>query len=106
MKEKSFTYRKDKDTRIDVRFKVDKGKIVFFCINLSLIKGDKIYDVYRVDTAHGYLHEQKFWRSSKPKKLGGDYNAVFKEKKGEVIKNYKKYIKYYKERMVGSVKHL
>ena len=42
--------------RIDVRWIIEKSKIKDFAINLSLLEDDKIVDVYRVDTKHGYLH--------------------------------------------------
>ncbi len=90
----------DNKARIDTRFKVDKSKVVFFSINVGLILDDKIVDVYRVDTAHDYPHEQKFWRSEKPIKLGDkmrDYKNIFHKKQKEVEKNYIKYIKWFKE---------
>jgi len=100
LREKHNTYvDSDNQARIDIRFKIEKGKILFFSINLSLLAENKVVDVYRCDTAHGYPHEQKFWRSFKPIKIknGNDYKKIFHEKYDEVKKNYKKYIKWFKD---------
>jgi len=47
-----------------------KGKeVTHFVINYrARFKelGDQWFEVYRVDTCHGYLHEQRFWISHKP----------------------------------------
>lgn len=87
------------DARIDFSWKMIKGKITFFAINVSLLEDDERHDVYRVDTSHGYLHEQKFWRSPKPKKLEEmDYNAAFIASKKEVLENFERWIALFKKR--------
>jgi len=83
--------------RLDFRWTIEKGKIIDFAINISLLEDEKSIDVFRVDTKHKYLHEQKFWISSKPKPLEMDYNIAFVEKKNEVFENYAKWIKLFKE---------
>ena len=97
MKEKYF-YKIIENVRLDVRWKVSKGKVTFFCINLSKIDNTgNLIDIYRVDTSHDYPHEQKFWRSPKPIKLEGNYNKLFNEKKKEVIKNWRKYLRWFEK---------
>lgn len=83
--------------RLDFRWVIEKGKIKDFAINVSLLKDDTSADVFRVDTKHGYLHEQRFWASPKFKALDMDYNTAFIEKKKEVFENYDRWIKLFKE---------
>lgn len=100
IREKHFTH-VENETRVDIRFKTKKGEVVDFSINVSFIKNDKRKDVYRVDTAHGYLHEQRFWRSPRPKSLENlypDYNTAFNQKKKEVMENFKRWIKLFKKK--------
>jgi len=87
--------------RIDFRFVAEKGKIKDFAINVALVKDEKTEDVYRVDTKHKYLHEQRFWISPEPKELDYvNYNVAFKDKKEEVLKNYEKWVKCFKAKRV------
>ena len=96
-REKSLTITED-DTRLDVRLRIDKAKVTFFSINLSIVTDKGCLDVYRCDTAHGYPHEQKFWRDSKPIKLhGSNYNKIFESKFEETKRNRHKYMKWFRE---------
>jgi hypothetical protein len=83
--------------RLDFRWVIEKGKITDFAINVSLLEGEKSRDVYRVDTKHGYLHEQRFWISPKPKALDIDHNTAFIVKKNEVFGNYGRWVELFKE---------
>ncbi|MBI2084832.1 MAG: hypothetical protein HYT70_04470 [Candidatus Aenigmarchaeota archaeon] len=83
--------------RLDFRWVIKRGKITDFAINVSLLEGGRSTDVFRVDTKHEYLHEQRFWISPKPKALETDYNSAFVEKKKEVFENYERWIKLFKE---------
>jgi len=83
--------------RLDFRWIKDRGKIIDFAINVCLLRDDKSEDVYRIDTKHGYLHEQKFWISAKPKPLDMDYNTAFIEKKKEVTENFIRWARLFKE---------
>ena len=87
----------DSAARLDFRWKISRGKITDFAINVSLLEEAKSYDVYRVDTKHGYLHEQKFWISPKPLPVGMDNNAAFVKKKKEAFENYGRWIKLFKD---------
>jgi hypothetical protein len=55
--------------RVDSVFFVEGGRVVWFSINVSAWFKGEAHDVYRVDTAHGRLHEQKFWQSGEPEWL-------------------------------------
>lgn len=88
--------------RIDVKQVVGGKKVKDFAINISLLVDHEQKDVFRVDTAHGYLHVQKFWISGKPEKLQEkrkkDYKGDFGNWKDKVLKNYEEYIKLYKKK--------
>ena len=83
--------------RLDFRWVIEKGKITDFAINISLLEDEKTVDIYRVDTKHGYLHEQKFWISPKPLPFNMNYNVAFVKKKKEVFENYERYVKNFKD---------
>lgn len=103
MREKHLTYIEE-DARIDFRFIVEQGKIRHFSINVSIIIESKNIDVYRVDTAHKGLHEQRFWINLKPKYLEkekkDDYTTVFNQKKQAVLENFKKWVYLFKSKFV------
>jgi hypothetical protein len=63
----TFTFPLDFENKIIITRVYDENdKLVGFVINfISKIK-EKWYDIYRVDTAHGFLHEQKFWKTKEP----------------------------------------
>lgn len=101
MPENSYTLIRDTDAgdvvRLDFRWNMIKRKIIDSIINVSLIGGDNITEVYRVDTKHGYAHEHRFWTNLKPKKLNGNYNKLFIETKGDVLENYHRWILLFKQ---------
>ncbi len=101
MPEDSYTLLRDIENgdvvRLDFRWNTDKNKITDFTINVSLIEGEDIVEVYRVDTKHGYAHEHRFWAQQKPKKLNMNYNKLFIEKKAEVLENYHKWVFLFKQ---------
>ena len=83
--------------RLDFRFEVRKGRMTDFAINVAVLDGEKSADVYRVDTKHRLLHEQRFWVSPELRKLDyADYGAAFVAKKDEVYRNYKKWVKNFR----------
>ncbi len=83
--------------RLDFRWVIKRRKVIDFAINVSLLEGEKSADIYRVDTKHRYLHEQRFWISPRPKPLDLDHNTAFVKKKKEVFENYERWIKLFKE---------
>ena len=89
--------------RIDEhKFITSKGKIKDFATNLSILIEYKRFDVFRVDTTHGALHIQEFWKSPEPKylqkKKKSDYKGDFGYWKDIVKKNYDKWINLWKKR--------
>jgi hypothetical protein len=101
MSEESYTLVRDLESgdivRLDFRWNMSKNKIVDFTINVSLIDGENMMEVYRIDTKHGYPHEHRFWKEQKPKRLDMDYSKLFMEKKEEVLENYHKWIALFKQ---------
>lgn len=84
---------------IDVTIIKKKNKIVEFALNYrTQIKG-KWVEVYRVDNFHGFLHEQKFWRSSNPIPLKEQLPLyhVIKLYIRQIYENFERYKKYFKE---------
>ena len=76
------------------------GILTKFALNYrTQIKG-RWYEIYRVDNYHGFLHEQKFWRSSEPipviYKEDWPLQLVINEYMDEIINNFEKYRLYFK----------
>jgi len=88
---------------IDVKLKTEKNKVIGFAINLRCKIDDAWYAIYRIDTAHGYLHEQRFWISPEPIKLptitGMSLKNIFDFYLKHLRKSWRRYKKYYEERM-------
>ena len=82
--------------RLDFRWSTVKKRVSDFAINVSILKDEKSIDVYRVDTKHKHLHEQKFWKSPRPMPIDMDYNDAFIKKKEEVFNNYERWVKLFK----------
>lgn len=101
MKRKKFTTILTSEDLLDVMLEFEKNKIRKFALNYRALIEDKWYEVYRVDNYHGFLHEQRFWRSPKPIPLEENLplNLVVKQYIGEISLNFLKYRKYFEERM-------
>jgi hypothetical protein len=83
---------------VDYRIVTERGKVIDFAINVTLAGNGCREDVYRVDTKHGRLHEQRFWISPELADLeAGDYGAAFLEKRTEVLKRCLRWAKLFKE---------
>lgn len=89
---------------IDVRIIKEDNKITGFVINLRCKFSDVWYQVYRVDTCHEYLHEQRFWISPEPIPLPRQetfsFENLFNFFMSQIRQNYERYRKYYEEKMV------
>ena len=87
---------------IDLLFAVDSGRVAKFSINLSVLCGGEALDVYRVDTAHGRLHEQKFWQTGEPiwleERGKADYSREFAQYRELVAKNWARWTRLFKEK--------
>ncbi len=69
MRKREFSNQLTSKDRLDITLFWDKGKMVKFALNYrAKIKGEW-HEVYCVDTAHNYLHEQRYWITPKPIKL-------------------------------------
>lgn len=86
---------------LDVRLEIEGGDLKGFALNLRCKIEDVWYQVYRVDTAHGYLHEQRFWISPEPMPLmqHGALQHVFEFYMEQMRENFERYRKYYLEKM-------
>jgi len=50
------------------------GEVTKFVVNYRAQfkeTGERWYEIYRIDTCHEYLHEQKFWRGPEPIRIEG-----------------------------------
>lgn len=92
----------DKDL-IDVRLTIEANKVIEFVLNYRAKFEDAWYQVYRVDTCHHYLHEQRFWITPEPIPLPkfADFSLkyVFDFFLKQIKENYHRYRTYYQERM-------
>jgi len=86
---------------LDVKIEIGKGYIKGFVLNLRCLIDDLWYQIYRVDTAHGYLHEQRFWISPEPVPLiqhtSLDYAFEFYMR--QIRDSFERYRKYYTDKM-------
>jgi hypothetical protein len=103
MKSKEFTTVLTSEDKIDVKLAWENNKLWRFVINYRASIKDKWHEVYRVDNYHGFLHEQKFWRSPKPiiinDKEGWSLKMVFDYYIEEVYCNFQDYKKYYEHNL-------
>ncbi|MFH1977753.1 MAG: hypothetical protein ABIJ92_00310 [Candidatus Aenigmatarchaeota archaeon] len=91
------------DTILDVKIEVEKGEVSGFALNLRCRMSEVWREVYRVDTAHDYLHEQKYWLSEKPIPLKQETTIqyAFEHYMEQIRKNFERYKKYYLEKKGG-----
>lgn len=102
MRTKRFRIPLSEGNILDVKLNIREGDIKGFVLNLRCRIGDEWHEVYRVDTAHGYLHEQRYWVSPEPIPLmqHTSMQYAFEFYMGHVRKNFSRYRRYYLERMV------
>ena len=101
MKEKKFTAVLTNEDVIDVTLAWKDNKLNKFSLKYRMIIEKKWYGVYRVDTYHAFLHEQKFWRSPKPipidDKSSWSMKMIVNHYSDEIHLNFQKYRKYYEK---------
>ena len=99
MKHKEFTTVLTSEDLIDVKLAWEDKDLQRFAINYRAYIGDEWYEVYRVDNYHGFLHEQKFWRSPEPiiikDKDGWSLKMIFEHYLEEVHYNFQDYRSYF-----------
>ncbi len=69
IREKKYTITFSPEDILDVRLLIGKSGLQGFVISYRARIGDEWNEVFRVDTAHGFLHAQRFWESAKPIEL-------------------------------------
>lgn len=79
-----------------------KDKVLYkFALNYRAWLNERWNEVYRVDNYHGFLHEQKYWRSPEPipinDKNGWSLKMIIKYYIDEIILNFHKYRNYYEK---------
>jgi len=87
---------------LDVKLEVEKNKVQGFSLNYRTKIGESFFAVYRVDTAHGFLHEQRYWLTPEPipiPTMGKDLNDVFNFYLEQIKQNFERYRNYYFDRM-------
>lgn len=87
---------------LDIKLEIESNKVVSFALNYRTKIEGSFYEVYRIDTAHSYLHEQRYWLSPEPipiPSMGKDLNNVFNFYLWHIKENFERYKKYYLDRM-------
>ena len=87
---------------LDVTLEIKKKTIFKFALNYRALIGENWKEIYRIDNFHGFLHEQKFWRSPKPIHLEDEEklptNIIVNKYIDKIINNFQKYKHYFKEK--------
>jgi hypothetical protein len=72
-----------------------RKRMVGFALSYRAKIEGRWQEVIRYDTTHGYLHVQRFWRSSKPIPLKEEewmpLDYLFKEYKRDIVENWERY---------------
>lgn len=98
MKKKEFCIPLTEEDMIDIKLEYnDNAQVIYFVLNYRTKINDKWHEVYRVDTTHGYLHEQRYWISDKPIPLRNimPLKIIFDYYLFQIKENYEKYKQYY-----------
>ena len=81
-----------------------RGVLTKFALNYRAQIHSKWHEIYRVDNYHGFLHEQKFWRSSRPIPIvhhqGWPVDSILEEYRNQIIENFEKYRSYFERELV------
>lgn len=103
-KEKEYELSFTLEDILDVRLLLKRGRLKGFVLSYRAEISGNWYEVFRVDTAHQYLHMQKFWESPEPIPLKeyGDMplETVLLEFTKKIRKSWRRYRGY----MEGEVK--
>lgn len=102
MKFKKYVVRLSDDDYLDVTLIWEEpGELTKFALNYRACIQGKWYEIYRVDNFHGFLHEQKFWRSSEPIPIIFKENwplwEIIIEYRDDIIDNFRKYRDYFEK---------
>lgn len=109
MKQKEFTKVLTNEDWIDVKLAWENNKLWRFALNYRANIKEMWYEIYRVDNYHGFLHEQKFWRTPKPiiikDKDGWSLKMIIEYYLEEVHYNFQRYRMYFEE-MLNKTKRI
>jgi len=87
------------DDIIDITIISEKNKIKKFALNYRALIKSVWTEIYRVDNYHGFLHEQRFWRSAEPIRLDSDYylpiSIIINKYIKIIMSNYQTYRELY-----------
>ena len=102
VKLKKFTIPLTSADLLDVKLKVENNKVEGFALNYRARIEGNFFEIYRVDTAHGFLHEQRYWLTPEPipiPMMGHDLDEIFSFYLDQIKENFERYKKYYLGRM-------
>ncbi|MDO8634231.1 MAG: hypothetical protein Q7K34_02975 [archaeon] len=102
IKWKKFTIPLTSTDFLDVKLKIKNNIVEGFALNYRAKIEENFYEVYRVDTAHGFLHEQRYWITPEPipiPTMGKDLDGIFNFYLDQIKENFERYKKYYLDRM-------
>jgi len=99
-KRKRFTKVLTPEDWLDITLDIEKKKILRFALNYRALIKNKWEEVYRIDNFHGFLHEQRFWKSPKPIPIKETLpiNQIVEKYVDEITLNFQKYRTYYEEK--------
>ena len=89
---------------VSIRYKMDinRGKVIYFVIQLFYYENDKIYEISRYDSAHNVPHKHLLYKKPEEKILYEYYSneQVITIAEEDFTNNYENYIKEYKKRYI------
>ena len=101
MRWKKFSVSLTKGDVLDVKIGAEGNKIKVFALNYRTKIGERFFEVYRVDNAHGFLHEQRYWISPEPisiPTMGKEIKDIFDFYLKFIRENFEGYKHYFLER--------
>jgi hypothetical protein len=101
MKLKEYSIPLTEQDTLDIRLLIENNAVVGFVINYRAKIENCWYAIYRVDTCHNYLHEQRFWISPEPIKLPKSLplQYTFKFYLEQIKENFERFKQYYKDKL-------
>lgn len=99
MTKKRWTLEFSDEDWLVVELNVVRGKVKGFVLNYVAHIGDRIHEVVRYDTDHGYLHVHRFWLDERhqtsdledPTHPSENYGAVFSKAAADLRVNWSQY---------------
>lgn len=86
---KEFSFSLTHEDMIDVKLFIEKRNIVKFSLNYRTLVNERWENVYRIDSYHDYVHEQRFWVSNEPIEIPRFASCVG----GHEVREWLKYMK-------------